>query len=207
MEKIGAIILAAGGSSRFGRAKQLLRFRGQTFLRRMIDVATAAGCSPVAVVVGADRDHILAELAETREFLIENEMWQRGIGNSIRAGLRGLLGAYPNLDAVILLACDQPLVDAKTIGDLAAIHTETKKPIVASSYAETLGVPALFARAYFDELFVLDEDSGAKQVILNHRKDVAEYAFPEGAIDIDTAADYEQLVRQNQPDKAVTRAQ
>ena len=197
MEKIGAIILAAGGSSRLGEPKQLLRFRGQTLLRRMVDVATAGGCSPVAVVVGAERDRVLAELAETREFLVENETWQRGIGNSIRAGLRGLLGAYPNLDAVILLACDQPLVDAKTIAGLSATHTETKKPIVASSYAETLGIPALFARAYFDELFVLDDDTGAKQVIFNHRKDVEEYLFPEGAIDIDTAADYEQLVRAN----------
>ena len=115
----------------------------------MVDVATAGGCFPVAVVVGADRDRVLAELAETREFLVENETWQRGIGNSIRAGLRGLLGAYPNLDAVILLACDQPLVDAKAIGGLAATHTETKKPIVASSYADTLGIPALFARCLF----------------------------------------------------------
>ena len=51
----------------------------------------------------------------------------------------------------------------------------------------------MFARDYFDELFVLDDDGGAKQVILNHRNDVAEFPFPEGAIDIDTAADYEEL--------------
>jgi molybdenum cofactor cytidylyltransferase len=197
MEKVGAIILAAGGSSRLGQPKQLLRFRNQTLLRRMLDAATAGGCSPVAVVVGAERDLMLPELAEAKEFLLENETWQRGIGNSIRTGLRGLLESYPNTEAVILLACDQPLVDASIVAGLRAKHAETKKPIVASSYAQTLGVPALFARDYFDELFVLDDDAGAKQVILSHRNDVAEYLFPEGAIDIDTAADYEQLVRQN----------
>ena len=163
----------------------------------MIDAATTGGCSPVAVVVGAERDRILAELAETKEFLVENQTWQRGIGNSIRAGLRGLLEASPDVEAVILLACDQPFVDANILSGLRAKRAETKKPIVASSYAQTLGIPALFARNYFDELFVLDDDAGAKQVILNHRNDVAEYPFPEGAIDIDTAADYEQLVRQN----------
>ena len=197
MEKIGAIILAAGESSRMGQPKQLLRFHDQTLLRRMVDAATAAGCSPVAVVIGAERDRVSAELAESKAFVIENETWQRGIGNSIRAGLRELLEAYPNTEAVILLACDQPLVDASVIAGLRAKHTETKKPIVGSRYAQTLGVPALFTCEYFDQLSALDDNAGAKQIILNHVSDVAEYPFPDGAIDIDTAADYEQLVRQN----------
>jgi molybdenum cofactor cytidylyltransferase len=197
MKNIGAIILAAGGSSRLGQSKQLLRFRNQTLLRRTVDAATTGGCSPVTVVIGAERHRILAELTETKEILIENQTWQRGIGNSIRSGLRGLLQAYPNTEAIILLACDQPLVDASVVAGLSAKHVETKKPIVASSYAQTLGVPALFARKYFDELFVLDGDAGAKQVILNHRNDVTEYPFPDGAIDIDSEDDYEQLVRQH----------
>lgn len=197
METIGALILAAGNSSRLGRPKQLLEFRGQTLLRRMVDAAVKADCSPVAVVIGAERNRIREELAQTKQFVIENETWQRGIGNSIRAGLRALLEAHPNTGALILLACDQPLVDAAVIAGLKTQHAETRKPIVASSYAGTLGIPALFSRNYFDELFVLDDDAGAKQVILNHSTDVAEYSFPGGAIDIDTAADYEQLVRQD----------
>jgi molybdenum cofactor cytidylyltransferase len=196
MEKIGALVLAAGNSSRLKQPKQLLQFRGQTLLRRIVDAAATAGCSPVGVVIGAERERALLELAETKNFLVENETWQRGIGNSIRAGLLELLAAYPDLEAVILLACDQPLVDAKTIGGLKAKHLETKKPIVAASYAGTVGIPALFSRNYFEELFVLNDDVGAKQVILKHSADVVEYPFPEGAIDIDTAADYEQLVRQ-----------
>ena len=162
----------------------------------MIDAATIAGCSPVAIVVGAERERVVAELAETNGFIVQNGTWERGIGNSIRAGLRGLLNAYPNVEAVVLLACDQPLVDASVIAGLMAKRAETRMPIIASAYAQTLGVPALFARNYFDELFRLDDEVGAKQVILNHREDVADYAFPEGAIDIDTVADYEGLVRQ-----------
>ena len=199
MEKIGAIILAAGGSSRMGQPKQLLRFRNQTLLRRTIEAATAGGCSPVAVVVGSEPDRILAELAETKEFLVKNPRWERGIGNSIRAGLRGVIEAYPKTEAIILLACDQPFVDANAIAGLRAKATETKKPIVASSYAQTLGIPALFARNYFDALFALEDDAGAKKVILNHRNDVAEYPFPEGGIDIDTAEDYGRLCNDGRP--------
>ena len=87
------------------------------------------------------------------------------------------------------------MVDASVIAGLRAKHTETKKPIIASRYAQTLGIPALFARDYFDQLSALDDDAGAKQIILNHVNDVAEYPFPDGAIDIDTVADYERLVR------------
>lgn len=151
----------------------------------------------MAVVIGAERDRVMAELVGTKVFLVENETWQRGIGNSIRAGLREFLEAYPNTEAVILLACDQPLIESSVIAGLMEKRMETRKPIVASSYAETLGIPALFSRSYFDELQELDDDTGAKQVILNHSKDVAEYPFPDGAIDIDTAADYQELVRQN----------
>jgi molybdenum cofactor cytidylyltransferase len=194
MEKIAALILAAGSSSRLGQAKQLLQFRGESLLRRVVEAATGAGCSPIVVVLGADGERVAAELRETNIVPVEHENWQRGIGSSIRAGLRELLAAHPDLAAIVLLACDQPLVDAKTIVDLKETRAETKKPIVASRYAETLGIPALFARAYFDELFMLDDDAGAKELILTHREDVAEHPFPDGAIDIDTAADYERLV-------------
>jgi CTP:molybdopterin cytidylyltransferase MocA len=61
--------------------------------------------------------------------------------------------AYPNLDAVILLTRDQPLVDREIIIGLNTKREEAKKPIIASRCASTLGIPALFDRAYFDELF------------------------------------------------------
>ena len=195
MQNIGAIILAAGSSSRLGEPKQLLQFRGQTLLRRMVDAAVAAQCSPVTVVIGSERNRVARELTETKELLVENETWERGIGNSIRAGLRATLTAYPQTKAIVLLTCDQPLVDAKIIGALKTRYAETAKPIVASAYSDTLGVPALFARKYFDELFVLDDGAGAKQVILKHKDDVTEFPFPEGAIDIDTPDDYEKLIQ------------
>lgn len=194
MQKIAALILAAGSSSRLGQPKQLLQFRGESLLRRVVGAATGAGCSPIVVVLGAEGERVAAELRETNVVPVEHENWRRGIGSSIRAGLRELLAAHPDLAAVVLLACDQPLVDAKTIVDLKETRAETKKPIVASRYAETLGIPALFARAYFDELLMLDDNAGAKELILTHRENVAEYFFADGAIDIDTAADYERLV-------------
>ena len=66
---------------------------------------------------------------------------------------------------------------------------------MASSYSNTLGVPALFDRSYFEELLRLNDESGAKSIILANRERVAELPFPEGKIDIDTVEDYERFVR------------
>jgi molybdenum cofactor cytidylyltransferase len=193
MRNLGAIILAAGGSSRFGQAKQLLSFQGESLVRRAVRGAIEAGCACVNVVVGNARDRIEIELRETPAVVVENPEWQRGLGTSIRCGLRHLLCSQIELDAVVLLACDQPFVDASVIRSLIAQQENSRKPIVASSYANTLGIPALFDRACFESLLTLPDRSGAKALIESRSADVAQIEFEKGAIDIDTPADFERI--------------
>jgi molybdenum cofactor cytidylyltransferase len=190
---IGAVILAAGESSRLGQPKQLLRFQGKTLIRRMIEAASDADCSPIAVVLGSDSDRIKDELNDSPAAFVENAEWRNGIGSSIRAGVQRLIADAPDLEAILLLVCDQPFVDATSIKKLSSIRDETKKQIVASRYAETLGVPAMFDRSCFQELLLLDDGTGAKSIILRDPGRVGEFPFPDGVIDIDTAADYEKL--------------
>jgi len=193
MRNIGAIILAAGGSSRFGKPKQLLPFRGESLVRRAVRAASEAGCGRIAVVAGGQLDLIEIELRDTPAFVIHNPKWERGLGTSIRSGLEHLLGAQPKVDAVVLLACDQPFVDALTVSALMTMRKDSGKPIVASRYAGTLGVPALFDRTCFAALLALPDESGAKALIETRAGDVAEIEFEQGAIDIDTPADFERL--------------
>ena len=203
--EIAAIILAAGGSTRFARPKQLVQFRGKSLLRRIVDAAAEAKCSPVVVVIGSETEKTREELAGTSAIAVQNNDWQRGIGTSICGGVQEAMdnagkGGRPSavskpslLEAIVLLTCDQPFVEAQTIHELIALYEKTKKAIVASSYSDTLGVPALFDRSCFAELLALDDDSGAKPIILSKRERVAEFPFPEGKIDIDTVEDYEKL--------------
>jgi molybdenum cofactor cytidylyltransferase len=97
------------------------------------------------------------------------------------------------LEAVVLVACDQPFVDARTIAALLAEQATSGKAIVASSYANTLGIPALFGRSCFEALLALPDDSGAKALIESRPDDVAQIEFEQGAIDIDTPADFQRL--------------
>jgi molybdenum cofactor cytidylyltransferase len=202
MANIGAVILAAGESSRFGQPKQLIRFRGQTLLRRVVDEAIQAGCAPIVVVIGSDREKISAELISDDVVLVANENWKLGIGSSIRAGVRALIEKNSGqvtddeISAIVLLVCDQPFVDSGVIRSLIALRDKTGKAIVASSYSRTLGVPALFDRICFRELRTLADDSGAKPIILANPERVAKFSFPEGARDIDTSADYDAAASQ-----------
>jgi molybdenum cofactor cytidylyltransferase len=177
VSKIAAIILAAGESSRFGKPKQLIRIDRKSLIRRGVDEAHEANCSPIIVVSSNLNDEIKRELRATNATIVENENWKRGIGTSIRAGVRYLIDSEHEVETVVLLVCDQPFVNSQTIRDLIALHETTKKPIVASRYADTLGVPALFDRSRFHELLVLDGDSGAKAIILSNLERVAELMF------------------------------
>ena len=191
MPNIGAVILAAGESSRLGQPKQLVQFRGKSLVSRAIDAAIEAGCSPITIVLGSDSKKIEDELAGTGVAIVINESWRAGIGTSIRAGAQNLLSQAPNLEAIVLLVCDQPFVDARVIKGLIELRQKTDKSIVASAYSGTLGVPALFDRSCFQELLALGDDTGAKSIIMRNRGRVAEFPFPQGEIDIDTVADYE----------------
>jgi molybdenum cofactor cytidylyltransferase len=193
MRNIGAVILAAGGSVRLGQPKQLLKFRGETLVARAVRAGEEALCNAVVVVVGESGSAIQDELRETSAVIIENPAWRGGLGTSIRCGLKRLIELAPATDAVILLACDQPRVEASTIAALIAEQDKTRKAMVASSYANTLGVPALFDRSCFKELLALPDNSGAKSLIAARPDDVSSISFEDGAIDIDTPADFERL--------------
>ena len=187
------ILLAAGSSTRMGTPKQLLTFKADSFLSSMLNVIVEVNAGKVIVVFGANAELLEKELSGKNVFKVINNEWTEGIGSSIRCGLKALSEIEPSCDKAIFLACDQPLVSASLLNNLINMHKETGKPIVASSYANTLGIPALFHKNLFQELKELKGDTGAKKIIQKYRKSVAEVPFPLGSIDIDTTADYEAL--------------
>ncbi|MEO5718657.1 MAG: nucleotidyltransferase family protein, partial [Chthoniobacterales bacterium] len=114
--------------------------------------------------------------------ILPNESWERGMGTSLRLGVTVLR----DCDALLLLTCDQPLVSADLLRRLIAVQQETQKPMAASAYAGTVGVPALFTRACFEQLLALGDEAGAKALLLAQPGEVVAVPFAAGAIDIDT---------------------
>ena len=193
---VGAIVLAAGASTRMGRPKQTLSYRGQSLLRRAALAAIGAGCRPVVVVTGANAEPSRRELEGLDVREVFNPLWETGMASSIRAGVEALVGADADVGAAVLLLCDQPHVTADVISRLIDARRADGSPLVASAYGGSFGAPALFGRAFFAELTRLEGGAGAKQVIKRHAAGAHLLPFPSGEVDVDTPDDLSRLTAQ-----------
>ncbi len=190
---VAIVILAAGESRRMGAPKQLLRHRGRTLIRRAAEAALGTTCRPVVVVLGAYAVQVRPEIEGLPVRIVENPLWSDGLSTSIRAGIETLAAAEDPPEAVILTLCDQPLITTDDLEALVTAYRATNRPIIASEYAGTLGVPGLFDSAVFPELLELTGDGGAKGVIRRDPSRVFPIACAHAIHDLDTPADYEAI--------------
>ena len=192
---VGLVILAAGASTRLGTPKQLLRYGEKSLLFRAAQTAVASVCEPVVIVLGAYAELLKQEVQDLPVQVVENPHWQEGMGASIGTGIEAINTFSDNIEAVVLMLCDQPFVSVDFINKLVESSRLTKHSIVASQYQGTLGVPALFKRALFGELLSLKSAEGAKKVIAKYSGEVDSVAFANGVIDIDKPGDYEAFLK------------
>ena len=185
-KEVGTIILAAGSSSRLGQSKQLLEWNGKSLLQRAIDIATA--CGNTIVVLGSEADKHQKTIS-SKVHIVLNENWVEGMGSSLKAGLRYLIHNLPNVDSVIIMVCDQPLVTVEHLHTLIEKHVSSGASVVASYYASTPGVPALFHKVLFESILQLENNQGAKKLIETNLPSAELVNFQEGALDIDTPDD------------------
>jgi molybdenum cofactor cytidylyltransferase len=190
--RIAAVILAAGASSRMGRPKQLLDWGGRPLARAAAEPALAARLAPIVAVVGAARAEVEAALADLPLQVVANPDYAAGQSTSLRAGIAAL---DPDADAVVVLLGDQPFVTAAIVERLVAEWHASQASIVAPVYAGQRGNPVLFARAVFPELLAIQGDQGARSVLAADPSRIHPVAFddPRPLADIDTLEDYERL--------------
>ncbi|MEH6680182.1 MAG: nucleotidyltransferase family protein [Sediminicola sp.] len=195
---ITALVLAAGEASRMGGPKQLLSWRGTTFLENILDQINNSLVSRTLVVLGAHSGQITAQI-EKREgaVLLYNEDWKSGLGSSIACGARYLTEKNISTDGLLILLADQPLVDHHYINTLIAGFAEGEKKMVATLYGHGMGVPALFSKDYIGALTQLRSDVGAKELIAKNRGHVLAIDPGEKSLDVDTRQQYKILLQKD----------
>jgi molybdenum cofactor cytidylyltransferase len=194
MDQLAIIILAAGSSSRLGYPKQLLELNKESLIRRALLTAVKVS-NKVWVVLGANAVLLQEEIIDLPVQIVQNNQWEEGMASSIRSGLSSVLKDHPSIDAVIIMVTDQPFVSSSLMNELLEKYQESKKPIVACTYEDSVGVPALFDRLFFPDLLELRGQSGAKKVIEQNMGSVLVIPFPMGHIDIDTEEDYDRFIK------------
>lgn len=191
VEQVAGIVLAAGGSLRFGRPKALLDWHGQPFIRQVVQKALDAGLSPVVVVVGAVVEPIMQALQGLPVIFAVNEHWQLGQSESIRAGLQRLPA---QTGAAIFLLTDQPQVSVVLLEGLVEAHRRSLSPIIAPRVEGQRTNPVLFDRQTFDDLRAIHGDVGGRALFSTYP--VSWFDWPDRSLlmDVDTEADYARLM-------------
>jgi CTP:molybdopterin cytidylyltransferase MocA len=183
---VAAIIVAAGGSSRLGQPKQLVKVDGEPLLQRAIRCAGAAGASPIVVVLGAQRELIRSAINLGTASIVVNEDWEEGLASSIRAGVKAAAGAA----GFLLMTCDQPRVTAEHLRQIIERFESQREPtLIASSYVGIRGVPAIFPSEAAGHLLGLRGDRGARALLQESSWPVLSIPLEGGEVDIDRPDD------------------
>ena len=196
---IGAIVLAAGASSRMGRPKAALPLgrRGHTVLSMGVSALLAAGVPRVVVVAGAHPEAVRGALGarDQRVSVIDHPAWSEGQLSTLLCGLEAI--EHPGLEAALVTLVDVPLVSPETVRALMREWRATGAPIVRPAQGDRHGHPVLFDRRLFVELRAADLRTGAKPVVHAHANELVNLPVAdEGAfVDLDVLEDYERVQR------------
>jgi CTP:molybdopterin cytidylyltransferase MocA len=187
---VSAIVLAAGGGSRFGGGKLLAKLGGQPIIEAVLENLREAPVDEIIVIVGAEAGRLREVCERYGVRTVANEEWERGQATSVLAGLRASGGR-----AAVVLLGDQPFVGAEAVQRLVAEFAEGAKVAVAT-YGGKRRNPVLFSREVWPLLEAeLAGDEGARSVLRRHPELVVEVPC-EGVgdpVDVDTREDLRRL--------------
>ena len=206
-EPIAGIILAAGESTRFGRPKQLLDWRGEPFAHAVAKTSLEAGLAPVIVVTGAHAEQVAAAVNDLPVQIVHNSEWKSGQASSIKAGIHPLPSPPPNfmdlgegapqgrvgVGAAVFLLTDQPQIPPTIIHALIEKHAATLAPIVAPLILDQRGNPVLFDRVTFPDLMKLEGDVGGRGIFSKYKVTYLPWHDDALLLDVDTPEHYQRL--------------
>ncbi len=187
-EAVAGLVLAAGGSRRLGRPKQLLPYGDGTLLDHVLGTARACRFDQLICVLGGSSEDVRATVDLRGADVVVNREFGTGCSSSIATALSTV---DPRIDVLVLMLGDQPGVRPETVATLLAGRGDA--PLAACRYESGRGHPLAFARSTFGDLATLHGDKGVWRLM--DWSDVVEVVVP-GAVprDVDTWADYEAVL-------------
>jgi len=189
-ERVGGIVLAAGGSRRFGKPKQLLEWKGKPFLWHVIHKGLLSGLDPIVVVTGANHELVEDAISGLPVMQVHNPDWERGLSTSVRRGLEKIAD---QIGAAVFLMSDVPQVPVQLIEKLILAHRMKSGFIFSAATQGQYINPVLFDRRCFEDLLKLEGDRGGKVLFQKYPVEAIEWGNAEEVKDIDRKEDYEWL--------------
>jgi len=198
---VTGLVLAAGGSSRLGRPKQLLPYGSGTLLDHVLETARECAFDQLLCVIGGGAPEVRSAVDVSGVQLVENPEFGEGCSSSIAAAL----GAVdPRSEVLVLMLGDQPGVSSSSVA--ALLDGLGDGPVAACAYTDGRGHPLAFGRAVFGELAELHGDKAVWKLLDRYGDEVVDVPV-EGPIprDVDTWEDYEAALGEGGAPSAVRR--
>jgi molybdenum cofactor cytidylyltransferase len=192
---ISAILLAAGLSRRMGDFKQLLQFRGKSFVECCVDNLLAAGVDDLVVVTGHRDAEVRQALASRKIKFIFNADYQAGMSSSIKCGVQAL---EEKTEALLIALADQPHIHSSSISKVIAAYAKERPLLVVPTYANRRGHPIILDGKLRAEILTLDPSQGLRQVVHRHQDQALYLEMQNDSVllDFDYPQDYENFLQQ-----------
>jgi molybdenum cofactor cytidylyltransferase len=193
MSLVSAVILAAGTSSRMGKAKQLLPLGDSTVLAQTLARVHSAALHEIVLVLGASAEAIQPRLPSLPTLrIVLNPQYGQGIAGSLRTGLSAL---DPESAAALIILGDQPFIRPETLLRIVQEYHRSHPPIVIPTCQGKRGNPVLLDRSVFPEAHQLEGDVGFRALFARHLEEIVKVEVEDKGIllDLDDPADYERL--------------
>jgi len=190
---ISGILLAGGASTRMGRPKALLEYRGVPFLRAVAAALLTGGVEELVAVLNPAVPGLPELLpVDARVRWVAAPPASAGQLASLRTGLHAL---SPASEASLVALVDQPAIRPETVASLIQVFRETGTPIVLPVHQGRRGHPVCFAHALYPELLEAPEEEGARAVVRRHRALLREVVVEDPSIhqDVDSPEDFARL--------------
>jgi molybdenum cofactor cytidylyltransferase len=179
-----AIVLAAGGSRRLGRPKQLLTREGETLLHRVVRLASTTAPSRLVVVIGAQAELVTRALVDLEVETVVNPHWDSGRSSSLQCAAQAL---QAHTGPVLVLGCDQPALEAEHLRQLLDGAARSSSGCAATAYGSGFGMPAVINAALWRSVYELEGEQGFGRRLNALPADaVWRLHAPELQLDIDT---------------------
>lgn len=191
---IGVIILAGGSSTRMTGYKQLLDYKGKSFIKRLCDQLSALSVKNIICVTGHLHEELKSELKETIVHCIHNPDHEKGMVTTLKVGIREVMNISKSSDAVLVCLTDQPLIPLEHYKALIQNANTSDSSIITSGYDDTVGPPVIFKSAHYQSLLDLPKGKSAKSLIKQHLDTAIVLQCAEASKDIDTDQDYKSLI-------------
>lgn len=191
MKKTGAIIVAAGMSSRMGDFKPMLPFSNSTIARHNVAMLKALDLDPIVVITGFKADELQAHLFSMGVRFRKNEEYETTqMFESVKLGLQELLD---DCDRMLIMPMDLPGISVDTFRAVLAVEA----PIVRTKYNNKAGHPIVIDRDTALEFLNYSGENGLKGAVHAHSVPPVDIdVFDEGINrDVDTPEEYNDLVK------------